>query len=62
MLFRSNFSMHGEAVGTGGGMGVTPGVTLAYAVMAVGFLAVEKFGASTEYVSHPETPLAAPAE
>src|SRR5450755_3839627 len=54
--------MHGEAVGTGGGMGVTPGVTLAYAVMAVGFLAVEKFGASTEYVSHPETPLAAPAE
>src|SRR6202163_1534131 len=54
--------MHGEAVGTGGGLGVTPGVTLAYAVMAVGFLAVEKFGASTDYVSHPETPLAAPAE
>jgi AGZA family xanthine/uracil permease-like MFS transporter len=54
--------MHGEAVGTGGGLGVTPGVALAYAVVAVGFLAVEKFGASTDYVSHPDTPLAAPAE
>src|SRR6202162_5986045 len=54
--------MHGEAVGTGGGLGVTPGVTLAYAVMAVGFLAVEKFGTSTDYVSHRETPRGAPAE
>ena len=40
--------MHGEAVGIGGGLGVTPGVALAYAVVAAGFLAVEKFGASTE--------------
>src|SRR6202021_3256459 len=35
--------MHGEAVGAGGGLGVTPGVALAYAVMAIGFLMVEKF-------------------
>ena len=28
--------MHGEAVGIGGGLGVTPGVALAYAVMAAG--------------------------
>jgi adenine/guanine/hypoxanthine permease len=31
-------------------------------VVAAGFLAVEKFGASTDIVSHPEIPLAAPAE
>ncbi len=54
--------MHGESVGIGGGLGVTPGVALAYAVVAIGFLAVEKFGASTDTVSHPEIPLAAPAE
>ena len=41
--------MHGEAVGIGGGLGVTPGVALAYAVVAAGFLAVEKFGASTRH-------------
>jgi AGZA family xanthine/uracil permease-like MFS transporter len=56
--------MHGESVGIGGGLGVTPGVALAYAVVAVGFFAVEKFGAtSTETMSsHSEIPLAAPAE
>ncbi len=54
--------MHGEAVGVGGGLGVTPGVALAYAVVAAGFLAVEKFGASTDSIAHPEMPLAAPAE
>ncbi|SDT18195.1 regulator [Bradyrhizobium canariense] len=54
--------MHGEAVGIGGGLGVTPGVALAYAVIAAGFLAVEKFGTSTDTLSHPEMPLAAPAE
>jgi adenine/guanine/hypoxanthine permease len=55
--------MHGESVGIGGGLGVTPGVALAYAVVAVGFFAVEKFGASTETMSSlPEIPLAAPAE
>src|SRR4051795_7348671 len=52
--------MHGEAVGIGGGLGVTPGVALAYAVVAAGFLAVEKFGAGS--LSHPEPPLAVPAE
>jgi adenine/guanine/hypoxanthine permease len=54
--------MHGEAVGVGGGMGVTPGVALAYAVVAAGFLAVGKFGASTSYVPQHDLPIAAPAE
>jgi adenine/guanine/hypoxanthine permease len=55
--------MHGEAVGIGGGLGVTPGVALAYAVVAAALLAVERFGAtSSESVSHPHLPLAAPAE
>jgi len=54
--------MHGESVGIGGGLGVTPGVALAYAVVAAGFFAVEKFGTSTVSLSHPEMPLAAPAE
>jgi AGZA family xanthine/uracil permease-like MFS transporter len=54
--------MHGEAVGIGGGLGVTPGVALAYAVVAIGFLAVEKLGATGASVAHPEMPLAAPAE
>jgi AGZA family xanthine/uracil permease-like MFS transporter len=53
--------MHGEAVGIGGGMGVTPSVALAYAVVAAGFFAVEKFGAST--ISAPEmSSHAVPAE
>jgi AGZA family xanthine/uracil permease-like MFS transporter len=54
--------MHGEAVGIGGGLGVTPGVALAYAAVAAGFFAVEKFSTSTDSLSHPEMPLAAPAE
>ncbi len=54
--------MHGEAVGIGGGLGVTPGVALAYALVAAVFLALAKAGASSLPVSHPETPLAAPAE
>jgi adenine/guanine/hypoxanthine permease len=54
--------MHGEAVGIGGGLGVTPGVALAYAVVAAGFLAVGKFGTSTVYVPQHNLPLAAPAE
>jgi AGZA family xanthine/uracil permease-like MFS transporter len=54
--------MHGEAVGIGGGLGVTPGVALAYAVVAAGFLAVEKFGAGSLSVAHSEPPLAVPAE
>ena len=35
--------MHGEAVGVGGGLGVTPAVALAYAVMAAGLFALGKF-------------------
>ncbi|MDP1582346.1 MAG: regulator [Bradyrhizobium sp.] len=54
--------MHGEAVGIGGGLGVTPGVALAYAVVAAVFFALAKLGPASLPVSHPETPLAAPAE
>jgi AGZA family xanthine/uracil permease-like MFS transporter len=54
--------MHGEAVGIGGGLGVTPGVALAYAVVAAGLYAAEKFGAASLSVSHPEPSLAVPAE
>jgi AGZA family xanthine/uracil permease-like MFS transporter len=54
--------MHGEAVGIGGGFGVTPAVTLAYVVVAAGFLALGKLGTSTDSVAEPELHLAAPAE
>jgi AGZA family xanthine/uracil permease-like MFS transporter len=54
--------MHGEAVGIGGGLGVTPGVALAYALVAAVFFALAKLGTSALPVSHPETPLASPAE
>ena len=54
--------MHGEAVGVGGGYGVTPGVALAYAVIAAGFFAVGKYGTSTSYMPQHDIPLAAPAE
>jgi AGZA family xanthine/uracil permease-like MFS transporter len=50
--------MHGEAVG----LGVTPPVALAYAVMAAGLFALGKFGTSEHYVPHSDMPLAAPAE
>ena len=54
--------MHGEAVGIGGGLGVTPGVALAYAVMAAGLFALGKTSPSADYSSHAEVPAAAPAE
>jgi len=54
--------MHGEAVGIGGGFGVTPAVTLAYVVVAAGFLALGKLGTSSDSVAEPELHLAAPAE
>ncbi|QUS37900.1 regulator [Tardiphaga alba] len=51
--------MHGEAVG----FGVTPGVALAYALVAAGLLAADKFGApNLSPFNKPETPLAVPAE
>jgi adenine/guanine/hypoxanthine permease len=34
--------MHGEAVGLGGGLGVSPGPALAYAIVAVGLLALSR--------------------
>jgi AGZA family xanthine/uracil permease-like MFS transporter len=55
--------MHGEAVGVGGGLGVTPGVALAYAVVAAGFFVVGKYGSSAaSYVPRHDIPMAAPAE
>jgi AGZA family xanthine/uracil permease-like MFS transporter len=54
--------MHGEAVGIGGGLGVTPSVALAYAVVAAGFFAMGKYGISGLPVLQPEMPVAAPAE
>jgi AGZA family xanthine/uracil permease-like MFS transporter len=53
--------MHGEAVGIGGGFGVTPAVALAYAVVAAGLFALSKVSSTEHYVSHPEMS-AAPAE
>ncbi len=54
--------MHGEAVGIGGGYGVTPSVALAYAVIAAGFFAVGKYGTSVSYMPQHDIPIAAPAE
>ena len=55
--------MHGEAVGVGGGYGVTPSVALAYAVIAAGFFAVGKYGSSSvSYMPQHDMPIAAPAE
>ncbi|MBR1275308.1 regulator [Bradyrhizobium sp. AUGA SZCCT0283] len=52
--------MHGEAVGIGGGLGVTPGVALAYAVMAAGLFALTKASPAVDYSA--QVPAAAPAE
>src|SRR6476619_6047911 len=61
--FMTDFGfMHGEAVGIGVGLCVTPGVALAYLVMAAGFFAVGKYGTVGLPVSRSEMPLAAPAE
>ena len=38
--------MHGESIGFGGGLGVTPSVVLAYLVMAGGLFALTKTGAN----------------
>jgi AGZA family xanthine/uracil permease-like MFS transporter len=55
--------MHGEAIGIGGGLGVTPGVALAYALVAAGLFAADKFGATNlSSVPQSEPPLAVPAE
>ena len=54
--------MHGEAVGIGGGFGVTPAVALAYAVVAAAFFAVGRLGVGAHYVPHPDMPHAVPAE
>jgi len=53
--------MHGEAVGIGGGLGVTPAVAFAYAVMAAGLFALGRVETTAHYVAHPDT-MAAPAE
>jgi adenine/guanine/hypoxanthine permease len=52
--------MHGPAVGTGGGLGVTPGVALAYALVAAGFFALTKASTiSATLPSHAPMPTAA---
>jgi AGZA family xanthine/uracil permease-like MFS transporter len=51
--------MHGEAVGIGGGLGVTPAVALAYAVVAAVFMGLAK--SDVVAVPAPEA-VAAPAE
>jgi len=51
--------MHGEAVGIGGGLGVTPAVALAYAIVAALFMGLAK--SDIVVVPAPET-VAAPAE
>ena len=54
--------MHGEAVGIGGGFGVTPSVVLAYLVMAGGLFALTKSGESVSYSAHEDNMHAVPAE
>jgi AGZA family xanthine/uracil permease-like MFS transporter len=54
--------MHGEAVGIGGGFGVTPSVALAYLVMAGGLFALTKTSESVSYSAHTDMHAAAPAE
>jgi AGZA family xanthine/uracil permease-like MFS transporter len=54
--------MHGEAVGIGGGLGVTPSVALAYVVMAGGLYMLGKSSPSVSYSSHAEMHAAVPAE
>src|SRR5204862_8281441 len=53
--------MHGEAVGIGGGLGVTPAVALAYVVMAAGLYALGWTGQSVSYRSE-EMHAAVPAQ
>ncbi|WP_316194535.1 regulator [Bradyrhizobium sp. SZCCHNRI3052] len=53
--------MHGEAVGIGGGFGVTPAVALAYFVVAGGLFALGRLGMSESYLAHADVH-AAPAE
>src|SRR5437764_1802917 len=54
--------MHGEAVGIGGGLGVTPSVAFAYLVMAAGFYALGRTSVSVPYTAHLDMPHPAPAE
>ncbi|WP_024518560.1 hypothetical protein [Bradyrhizobium sp. Tv2a-2] len=54
--------MHGEAVGIGNGLGVSPALAFSYAVVAAGLFGLSKLGTSEHFVSHPEIPMAAPAE
>jgi AGZA family xanthine/uracil permease-like MFS transporter len=54
--------MHGEAVGVGGGLGVTPPVALAYAIVSAGLFVLSRVAAGEQQMSRPEMPLAAPAE
>ena len=54
--------MHGEAVGIGGGLGVTPSVAFAYAVIAAGLYGLGRTSVSVPYVAHVDVPHGVPAE
>src|SRR5258708_36901041 len=54
--------MHAEAVGFGGGVGVTPPVARSYAVCAMGRVMLGRVGTSFDSVPHPVEMHAAPAE
>jgi adenine/guanine/hypoxanthine permease len=65
--------MHGESIGIGGGLGVTPAVALSYAVVAIGLYVADRMGATSgaaysmsHATSHStslgEPPLGVPAE
>jgi len=54
--------MHGEAVGIGGGLGVTPPVALAYAVVTAVFYGMSKYATASVPESFSESHAAAPAE
>ena len=51
--------MHGEAVGIGGGLGVSPGPALAYAIVAIGLFALSRRAVALPMASEP---IAAAAE
>jgi AGZA family xanthine/uracil permease-like MFS transporter len=54
--------MHGEAVGIGGGLGVTPAVALAYAVVAAFLYAISRAPAAMMASTMAGEPTAVPAE
>lgn len=54
--------MHGPAVGVGNGLGVTPGVTLAYLLMAAFLWGCARYASADSLVPAKAAPAAHPAE